>query len=808
MEFNVKVWRNFHWKKRILIIREKDFLVKKTEKPPKKKKANDEEIRTYNILNAIVLDQSKNNDYEILIASKDYKVYVKTTNAEDKTNIIQGIENSIKENTFQNVYKEYNEKVAQYNVGENEMSTEDFLCCKLFLFRNLMNEMNQKIEELKNIVKPKPKTKSESELMRIYNSVNAVKVEMEKQFQQVLTYMNKYFDINENFRKKTIKLNSLLTDKIRMAAGNEKDKNEIKEYDISSDEESIRKSNANFDKTKNENIEDNKENIIKENNENLEKENKNEIINDNKDNAENIDNKKKDENINENKESIDNKNTIINENKENADNKNEIINGNNENLDNKNEIINDNKEDIANTNSNNDNNNKGTEIKEVEENNVKKEENNFINGDNKNVKNNINEGGNNFNFNFNFNFQYNFLSYNNSDFKNTLYNFNKRTKYPKSIIYPQNIIKEMITAMTQNKPAPVYFNEPLSMGQRQCEKFYYLSLLKKVCQESKNKSLQIAYISAFIIGELFLSLNRNLKPFNPIIGETYEYFDNEKNFRYCSEQVSHNPQITAFFGETPDFALYGDTKNSTSFKILKGAMELTFKNKVHLHIKSTNDHFVYNRPNVMVKGFLKPPLHNDYNGTITIENELFPENKGEIKFIEESWTNSTLGLFEGKIYCGDKVIYLIKGNWNNNIYLVDNDDKEKKIDLLSIEQNQEYLKNGKEGNYELPTFCYNLNYMDKNLEQSLPMNDSRFRKDMRLLEESADTKEAQIYKEKYEEKQRKELNNENHKVLFFDEKFDKEGENYFIPNGKYWEMKNKGELKNNPNSQIFDVSKY
>ena len=366
----------------------------------------------------------------------------------------------------------------------------------------------------------------------------------------------------------------------------------------------------------------------------------------------------------------------------------------------------------------------------------------------------------------------------------------------------------MITAMTQNKPAPVYFNEPLSMGQRQCEKFYYLSLLKKVCQESKNKSLQIAYISAFIIGELFLSLNRNLKPFNPIIGETYEYFDNEKNFRYCSEQVSHNPQITAFFGETPDFALYGDTKNSTSFKILKGAMELSFKNKVHLHIKSTNDHFIYSRPNVMVKGFLKPPLHNDYNGTITIENELFPENKGEIKFIEESWTNSTLGLFEGKIYCGDKIIYLIKGNWNNNIYLVDNDDTEKKIDLLSIEQNQEYLKNGKEGNYELPTFCYNLNYMDKNLEQSLPMNDSRFRKDMRLLEESADTKEAQIYKEKYEEKQRKELNNENHKVLFFDEKFDKEGENYFIPNGKYWEMKNKGELKNNPNSQIFDVSKY
>ena len=55
---------------------------------------------------------------------------------------------------------------------------------------------------------------------------------------------------------------------------------------------------------------------------------------------------------------------------------------------------------------------------------------------------------------------------------------------------------------------------------------------------------------------------------------------------------------------------------------------------------------------------------------------------------------------------------------------------------------------------------------------------------------------------------KKELNNENHKVLFFDEKFDEDEENYFIPNGKYWEMRKNGELKNNSNNEIFDVSKY
>ena len=599
MEFNVKIWKKFQWKKRVLIIRENDFQLKKVFKPQKKKKQKEDEIHTYSLTDALILDHTKNNDLLLLIASKDYKHSIKPANPDDKSRIIQAIENIITKFTVQNVYKDYNDKIAQFNDSGSEMNPQDFICCKFFLFKNLMNDLNQKIEDLKNEIKKKLKSKSENEFMRLYNSMNTIKFEMDKQFEIILTYMNKYFDINEDFRKVSVRLKSLSAEiEDEEKERNKKNKKEeerksIRDIDSSSDEEQNGRNT--IDKIKNEIIDNNQNNI--------------------------------------------------------------------------------------NTNNNNDNNNKG--------------------------------------FNFNFNFEYGFLSYNSTDFKNELYNFNKRKKYKKSITYPQNIIKEMITAMTQNKPAPVYFNEPLSMGQKQCEKFYYLNLLKKVSQE-KNKPLQLGYISAFIIGEIFLGLNRNLKPFNPIIGETYEYFDNENNFRYYSEQVSHNPQITAFIGETPDFALYGDTKNSTSFKILKGAMELNFMNKVHLHIKSTNDHFVYNRPNVMAKGFLKPPLHSDYSGTTIIENQLFPEYKAEIKFIEESWTNSVVGLFEGKILCGDEIIYLIKGNWNNNIYLIDKKDKDNKIDLLSLDPNQEYLKNSAEGNYELPTFCYNLNYMNKKLEESLP----------------------------------------------------------------------------------------
>lgn len=41
-----------------------------------------------------------------------------------------------------------------------------------------------------------------------------------------------------------------------------------------------------------------------------------------------------------------------------------------------------------------------------------------------------------------------------------------------------------------------------------------------------------------------MNKNRFKKPFNPILGETYEFVS--KDFRFVAEQVSHHPPITAF----------------------------------------------------------------------------------------------------------------------------------------------------------------------------------------------------------------------------------------------------------------------
>ena len=381
-----------------------------------------------------------------------------------------------------------------------------------------------------------------------------------------------------------------------------------------------------------------------------------------------------------------------------------------------------------------------------------------------------------------------------------------RNQLSKPLTFPPNLIKEMVSNFTQNKTAlPVYFNEPLSMLQKQCEKFYYLDLLNKANEEPQ-KEMRFCYIAAFIVGEIFLNNGRTLKPFNPIIGETYEYFINDLNFRYYAEQVSHKPPVTAFMGETPDLEVYGDTLGNTSFKFFKGCMELSFKNKVHIKLKKTGDHFTYIPPNALAKGIINPPLYVDYCGDILIENLNDKKYKCELKFIAEGWTKDSLGNFEGSVYNEDKVVYLLGGNWKKNIYMTDPEGNNKK-DLLVLDQNLEYLKNTSE-KYILPEFTCDLNNLTEELEKTLPLNDCRFKKDQRFLEEG-NIEEAQKYKEKYEEKQRKELNNDQHKILFFNQIYDEENEvNYYEPNGKYWEMKKNQTLKDNCNSNIFDVTKY
>ena len=91
---------------------------------------------------------------------------------------------------------------------------------------------------------------------------------------------------------------------------------------------------------------------------------------------------------------------------------------------------------------------------------------------------------------------------------------------------------------------PVTLNEPLSTLQRLCEELEYSELLEKaVNAETALERLQ--WVVAFSISS-YGSCNARAshKPFNPLLGETFECVRDDKGFRFVSEQVSHHPPIS------------------------------------------------------------------------------------------------------------------------------------------------------------------------------------------------------------------------------------------------------------------------
>ena len=93
---------------------------------------------------------------------------------------------------------------------------------------------------------------------------------------------------------------------------------------------------------------------------------------------------------------------------------------------------------------------------------------------------------------------------------------------------------------------PVYFNDPLNILQKSAQTMEYNELLDPVAKEPDSLR-RLIYVVGHTIS-CWTSMETNAtKPFNPLLGETYEYVTDK--YRFFSEQVSHHPPISAFVCE-------------------------------------------------------------------------------------------------------------------------------------------------------------------------------------------------------------------------------------------------------------------
>lgn len=336
----------------------------------------------------------------------------------------------------------------------------------------------------------------------------------------------------------------------------------------------------------------------------------------------------------------------------------------------------------------------------------------------------------------------------------------------------------------------VYFNEPISMLQRLCENFQYSELLKRAAYE-KNQYIRLALIGAFNISGHALSPFRTLKFFNPLLMETYEYIDNDLEFRFYAEQVSHHPAISACYVEGNGYNFSTNSHSKSNFLLTKGALEFQNLGKSFVNLTNTEETFSYTRPKVIIRNLIMGTMYVDFYDTAIVTNHTTSDVLN-IKFYEYGNPNSEdRGVVYGEIKDINKVVRLkMEGSWMDKIDII----YEGKRETIWTK-----FKTDTKENYYFTDFTSNLNNLTEEIKNVLPPTDCRLRPDQRALE-NHNVELASSEKHRLEEKQRKkrkeqEKHSKHHKhtPMYFEETYDDlTGDLIYKFNDKYWEdRKNK-----------------
>ncbi|KAG0142960.1 hypothetical protein CROQUDRAFT_661834 [Cronartium quercuum f. sp. fusiforme G11] len=348
---------------------------------------------------------------------------------------------------------------------------------------------------------------------------------------------------------------------------------------------------------------------------------------------------------------------------------------------------------------------------------------------------------------------------------------------------------------------PISFNEPLSALQKLCEECEYADVLLNQAVKCKDPIERLVYVSAFAVSSFSSTKTRaSRKPFNPILGETYECIRPDKGFRFISEKVSHHPPIMAAYAEGDGWKL--EMTSSIRQKFWGKSLEIIPEGSTRLTIFESNkgsprssDRIVavyhWDKPSSFVRNLMSGTKYLEHIGKITIEND-----KGSEKSTIEFKPGTTFGgessrnKIEIKISDNEgQTQAILTGKWDT--MLINSETEEIIYETKPLSPNS--IKY-----YGFTQFAIELNEITLDIKNKLPITDSRFRPDQKLLEEGK-MNEAELIKLELEEKQRERRKLiVNHIPLWFEKK----SEGDWVYKGGYFETR-EHDPPNWPCSNIF-----
>uniref|UniRef100_A0A8C9VME6 Oxysterol-binding protein n=1 Tax=Scleropages formosus TaxID=113540 RepID=A0A8C9VME6_SCLFO len=340
-----------------------------------------------------------------------------------------------------------------------------------------------------------------------------------------------------------------------------------------------------------------------------------------------------------------------------------------------------------------------------------------------------------------------------------------------------NILRNNIGKDLSKVAMPVALNEPLNTLQRLCEELEYSELLDQAAA-TLDPFERMVYIATFAVSGYASSYCRaGGKPFNPVLGETYECDRPDKGFRFIAEQVSHHPPISACHAESKNFIFWQDMRWKNKF--WGKSMEIVPVGITHVVLPGFGDHYEWNKVTSCIHNILSGQRWIEHYGEISIKNRSSDICQCKVTFIKVKILNEV----EGSVTDDKgKVIHTLFGKWHEGMYCGN-------PPSATCVWRANAMPPDHEQYYGFTKLAIELNEVDPAMKALLPPTDTRLRPDQRLLEEG-NVEAAEVQKQRIEQLQRDrrrvlEENNMMHQPRFFKKLKD----DTWVSNNTYWDLR-------------------
>lgn len=342
---------------------------------------------------------------------------------------------------------------------------------------------------------------------------------------------------------------------------------------------------------------------------------------------------------------------------------------------------------------------------------------------------------------------------------------------------------------------PVSANEPTSLLQRASEQLEYSELLDRAAR-STDAVERLIYVTAFAISSFSNTRikERSIrKPFNPMLGETFELVREDKGFRLVSEKVSHHPVQLAFQADSTDWSFTQSPRPTQKFWGKSSEINTEGKARVVLHPSS--ECLSWSVATCFLRNIIAGEKYVEPVGTMTVFNDT-TSHKAVVTF-------KAKGMFSGRSEevdvqtfdaHGSELPLGLQGTWTQSLQIKEHGTPTKTDVWKAGPLVPQAAKH-----YGMTAFAATLNEVTTIEEGKLPPTDSRLRPDQKALEQG-DHDQAEQLKNLLEEAQRArrrdmESRDESWKPKWFVKVENGDEVAWKLKGGKdsYWDERSKGD---------------